>query len=151
MSAYPRRRVVSNCSLPVGSHKTQQQFRDECDLNIIVAKAQRGIAPRFVNAAVPRYGDFSSAPSLAEAHEVLERAREAFMTLPSKARAELGNDFTNLTSVDHEFFVRHGLTKPAVKAGPGEFEGVVDPLDTKPVKRASKAVKAASSDQDGQD
>ncbi|MEM2002727.1 MAG: hypothetical protein QXT77_08795 [Candidatus Methanomethylicaceae archaeon] len=102
--------------------RTQQQFKDECDLNRIVKNAQKGIPPRFMAQGVPQYGDFSNVPDLAEAHQLIQDAYDAFMNLPSQLRLELGNDPRNINSITEEQARRHGLLKssPAVPSPSGQ-------------------------------
>jgi len=98
--------------------KTQQQFVAECDINRIVANARRGIAPRYVNPNTARYGDFSSLPDFATAHDVIMKAREAFQALPAGLRAELDNDPARLASITKSQAERYGLLKEKPPAPP---------------------------------
>lgn len=79
--------------------RTQQEFRDECDINVILERyAATGIldhtsAYQPVFADVTAYdGDFQ------QAFAVVQRAEEAFMALPSALRAELDNDPSRLVA-----------------------------------------------------
>lgn len=70
---------------------TKQEFRDECDINNIMAKFVRtGQLPPAVGIA--RYGDFSSVGTYQESLEVLRIARQQFDALPSKVRDRFRND-----------------------------------------------------------
>lgn len=92
---------------------TQQQFRDECDINRIVKNATRGIAPRFQARGVPQYGDFSQVPDLMGAYELVQRAEAAFMNLPAELRLELDNDPANINQLTQEQVIRFKLGKEA--------------------------------------
>jgi len=101
--------------------RTQQQFKDECDINRIVKNAQKGIPPRFLARGEPHYGDFSRVPDLTEAYNITHRAAEAFMTLPAQLRLELDNDPANIVHLTKDQIDRYDLGKklPATYA-PGE-------------------------------
>jgi len=90
---------------------TQQQFKDECDINRIVKNAARGIAPRFLARGTPQFGDFSNVPSIEEAYDTIERAQSAFMNLPAQLRLELDNDPANISKLTKEQATRYKLTK----------------------------------------
>lgn len=74
-----------------GSSKAQQQFKDECDLNVMVRRFG-GIPPAEFGAPVGRYGDFSSAPDFFEAQQLLLKAQAQFDGLPSAVRRRFDND-----------------------------------------------------------
>jgi hypothetical protein len=125
---------------------TQQQFKKECDLNEIVAKARRGIAPTFNPRAQPVYGDFTNVPDLCEAMNRVISAREAFMTLPSGLRAELDNDFTRIDSLTEDQIKRYKLGRDLSAstpqpADPGFSGGQPEASKAKPegAKAASEA------------
>jgi len=109
------RRVVHPKGSPFASPKAkvQEHLAASCDINEIVAKARRGIAPTNVREGVPSYLDVSDSPeSLQDAYSRVEKAEAAFSALPAKARAELDNDPRRLLAVQGDFFERHGLTNP---------------------------------------
>lgn len=70
---------------------TQQQFKDECDINTI---AQRfGITGELpVNGRAPTYGDFTSVSDFQSALNAVRQAEEAFMQLPGLVRERFGQD-----------------------------------------------------------
>lgn len=75
-----------------GESRTIQSDAMSTDINSIMSKYQQhGVLPR-VNAARPRYGDFSSA---LDYHSSLSRvlaAQDEFMSLPSSVRKAVDND-----------------------------------------------------------
>ena len=70
---------------------TRQEFKDECDINVLMATYEKtGMLPAF-NPKSPDYLDVSEIPDLRESMEVVKRAEAAFMTLPAKVRQEFDN------------------------------------------------------------
>lgn len=70
---------------------TQQQFRDEVDINTIVRNfGLTGELPE--NGAYPAYSDFAEIIDYHTAMNVIRAADEAFMALPAEARARFAND-----------------------------------------------------------
>lgn len=110
-----RVRVTHPTDSPFASEKavTQQHLVEAADINAIVAKARRGIAPTNVrDPSSGRFADLGDSPQdLTEAYARVQRAEEAFASLPARARDELGNDPRKLLQADGEFFVRHGLAE----------------------------------------
>lgn len=96
---------------------TQQQFKDECDMNRIVENAKRGIPPKFTNRGQPHYGDFSEVPNLTDAYNQIARAEEAFMSLPAQLRLELQNDPRNIDKITVEQIERFKLGKRLPEPG----------------------------------
>lgn len=90
---------------------TQQQFKDECDINRIVKNAQRGIPPKYINRATPHYGDVSRFPDITEAYNIVQKAEESFMELPAQLRLELGNNPANFDKITPEQLKRFRLLK----------------------------------------
>lgn len=115
---------------------TQQQFKDECDINRIVQNAMRGIPPRFMARGTPQYGDFSRVSTLTEAYQVIEQAEEAFMDLPAQLRLELGNDPRNINHLTEEQLRRYKLLKVDSSAASDTPEA------TSPAKTKSKRPEA---------
>ena len=74
---------------------TQQQFKNDADINNIIAKFEvTGVLvdPLQPATRIPQFGDFSDMPSYQDAQNVLVQARNAFMSLPSDIRERFGND-----------------------------------------------------------
>lgn len=70
---------------------TQQNAKDECDINIIVAKAKQG-ADLSQQMRTPMFGDFTNLPSYRESLLLVNKARDAFMALDAEVRKRFGND-----------------------------------------------------------
>ena len=69
----------------------QQQFRDECDINVMLERFQvTGTMPQ--NVRQPIAQDFIDAMDYQSALNALIEAEESFMQMPAKIRAEFNND-----------------------------------------------------------
>ncbi|QKI28900.1 VP3 [Kummerowia striata gokushovirus] len=110
-----RRRVTAKSPEVEAKLRTRQEPKDQCDVNKIVANAKRGIAPSWLARGEPVYMDFSEMPKdLTEAYMQVQRAEEAFMSLPSEVRTALDNDPRSLEGwlvdpANREMAVKHGL------------------------------------------
>lgn len=72
--------------------RTRQEFKDECDINILMSRYDRnGVLPP-TNGAEPQYLDVSNVPDLAQAFDIVEQASKAFFTLSAAVRREFDND-----------------------------------------------------------
>lgn len=73
------------------SSLTQQEFTDECDINIIMRRyAQTGRLPGPL--LPPQYGDFGDMGDYFESLQFIQQAQEDFLTLPSTIRERFNND-----------------------------------------------------------
>lgn len=71
--------------------KTQQQFKDEVDINTIVERfGLTGHLPE--NPRMPMSGDFTGVSDFRTALQMVREAEEAFMEFPAHVRAEFNND-----------------------------------------------------------
>jgi len=101
----------------------QQQFKDESDINKLIARFLRtGEMPP--PRAPGAYGDFTQVTDFQSAMEQLRAARSAFMELPAELRAEFENDPAQLLEFvqddsNYDEAVELGLVPPRPKA-PGE-------------------------------
>lgn len=71
---------------------TEQHFKDECDINNIVAQYQQtGVLPQ--GDRQPLFGDFAEFPQdLQSSQQYFDDAQDRFMQLPAQLRKEFGND-----------------------------------------------------------
>ena len=70
---------------------TQRCFKDECDINILLAKfAVTGQLPE--NVRVPQYVDFEEAFDFQSSMNVIRAAEEAFNAMPAEVRDRFQND-----------------------------------------------------------
>jgi len=81
---------------------TQQQFVEDCDINVLARRFGLVDQPVPVGAFDPgHYGDFSDVPDLRTALDLVNDARNKFMALPAKLRERFNNqpgrlwDFVN--------------------------------------------------------
>ncbi|UOF79016.1 scaffold protein [Microviridae sp.] len=71
--------------------RTQQSFKEECDINTIVRRfGLDGVLPTGVR--MPTYGDFEGISDAHEAMNAVRLAAEAFMRMPAKVRSRFEND-----------------------------------------------------------
>lgn len=80
--------------------RTQQHFKDECDIDRILKKysATGFLVDPLTPRRDPLFGDFSESMSFMEAQTRIARVREAFDSLPSQIRDRFGNDPFRLLS-----------------------------------------------------
>ncbi len=69
--------------------RTKQSFRDECDINLIMARAARGGTISHLAKYEGVYADFSDYDFF-EQTQMLTRGREVFDDLPAEIRREFG-------------------------------------------------------------
>lgn len=104
--------------------RTQQHFKDECDINVIVRRhLENGDPGRFTKAGVGTYGDFYSAPDFQEAQEVLLESQAQFDALPARVRDRFFNSPARLLEfvadkANIEEARRLGLLKEEAAAAP---------------------------------
>lgn len=72
--------------------RTKQAFKDECDINNILWRAQRGQSISHLQKFGGEYGDFSDVDDLLTAMGRLQRGREIFDALPLELKREFQND-----------------------------------------------------------
>ena len=73
---------------------TKQSFKDECDINNIMAKYQKTGALAHANRQTPQYG-FASPHDFAESMRIVTEAQEMFADLPSSLRNKFANSPEN--------------------------------------------------------
>lgn len=71
---------------------TDQQWKDDCDVNKIVKKYQNTGEFLHRTQKVGRYGDFSEIQDYHGMLDTVLKAQDAFMTLPAEVRARFRND-----------------------------------------------------------
>jgi len=71
--------------------RTQQKFKDECDINVIVRRF--GITGQLpTDGRIPMYGDFTGIGDYRDALDAIRLAEQSFLQLPAAIRRELGDD-----------------------------------------------------------
>lgn len=157
---YDRDRVSLETGVDAGGPSlTQQQFREEADINTIVKRfGLTGQLPD--NPRVPTYGDFTGVTDYHSAMLAVRQAEEAFMALPASIRAEFANDPQRLIeAVDdpqqQDKLIELGLaTKKApataeIAAGSAPSPSEATPLakSTAPASKAKQSAGPPPSDQ----
>lgn len=73
--------------------RTRQEFADECDINVLMARYEKTGVISHVAQREPMYLDLSGGvPDLQTALHTVMVAEQAFMTLPASVRKEFDND-----------------------------------------------------------
>lgn len=107
--------------------RTQQSFKDDCDVNLIMKRFERTGILDHLNEFNGQYGDFTDLPvSYHDAVNQVLAAQDMFMTVPSAIRDRFGNDpGAFLAFVDNpangQELIDMGLARP------------VEPVDPPPV------------------
>lgn len=104
---------------PEDSSRTQQHFRDECDINVLVARFARTGVPEAPPA--PPMSVFDDVFDYQSAMQTIIDARASFAGLPSKLRARFQNDpaqFLNFVydSSNRDEAISLGLVPPPAPA-----------------------------------
>lgn len=89
MGPHDRLEVLTDVS---GESMTKQSFKDECDINVIMARYERSGQLPLSDDVRAEFGDFSDSLSFHEASNRIIAAQDAFMRVPAHIRAEFGND-----------------------------------------------------------
>lgn len=91
---------------------TQQQFKEECDINEIVRRfGLTGELPE--NVRVPQSGDFTGITDFQSAMNAVREAQENFMALPAEIRERFANDPQKLM----DFVANDANRDEAIKLG----------------------------------
>ena len=85
---YDRRRSTITFELP---SQTQQQFKDDCDINAIMKRFMGGIPITHINHREPNYG-FAPSQDFRESLEIIRNAETSFAQLPADLRQLFAND-----------------------------------------------------------
>lgn len=75
---------------------TDQQFKDDCDVNFIVDKFTKTGNLTHLAKFQGMYADVSEIPDLAQAMQIVSTAQTAFDTLPAELRSRFGNSPVNM-------------------------------------------------------
>lgn len=72
--------------------KTQQQFKEQSDINKIMKKYHATGMINHLNGRPGRYGDFSNAKTYQDSLQTVINAQNSFQNLPSDVRKRFSND-----------------------------------------------------------
>lgn len=104
---------------------TQQHFKDECDINIIVDRFTRTGLVTNINPREPLYMDVSNVPDYITAFNIVTAAQESFDSLPSDVRKFFDNNPSNMVEFvqdpsNREQAIQLGLIPKPVATGTSE-------------------------------
>lgn len=97
--------------------RTQQQFKDEVDMNNIIAKYHQTGQVTHLARKAGAYTDLSNVSDYQKSMQMVIDAQNAFDTLPAKLRARFGNDPAQLLAFmgdknNYDEGVKLGLLEP---------------------------------------
>lgn len=72
--------------------RTKQEFKDECDLNVLMKRYERTGALPSARVGQPQYVDCTVFTDFQTAMEIVRGAESSFNALPSRVRREFDND-----------------------------------------------------------
>lgn len=107
---------------PPDQGRTKQSFKDECDINAIMARYQKTGILDFAEKHEPQYGDCTGV-EFQQGMEIVARARSMFEDLPATVRARFENDPRQMLDfVQHEKnreeAIALGLVRPMTAQAP---------------------------------
>ena len=113
---------------------TKQEFKDECDVNVIMKKYTNfGVVPEVREPG--QFGDFTNVPDLMEAHAIVQQSQDDFAALPSAVRERFANDPIRLM----KFVEDVGNRDEAIRLGLIVVEAPVEPVVPTPPPKAAGA------------
>lgn len=89
-SAYVEHDSVPMVQLDDGM--ARQEFAEECDINVLMARYERTGVLNHYSTREPQYLDVTEVPDLQSALQYMQDAQAAFMRLPAVVRKEFDND-----------------------------------------------------------
>lgn len=110
--------------------RTKQEFRDDCDINVTVARfLKTGQMPDARPAQ--QFGDFSTVTNFHDATQQVREAENEFATLPSAMRSRFNNNPGELL----DFLDDPDNLEEAIELGiiPAQLDDQVEPTATPPV------------------
>lgn len=127
-------------SIHCGGGKTQRNFRQQCDINVIVERSRKaGMLPQADRPAV--YADVSEIPDYQSSLGIVIAAQQAFMSLPARARERWSNDpgimmqwLSDPTNYDEA--IKLGLVEPRVSDLPEDSP----PADKKSASKTGRSL-----------
>lgn len=127
----PHERVQIDCS---GDSRTKQSFKDECDINRILASYSKTGVLEHMNKATGMYGELPTDIDYQSNMNAVIAAQEAFSGLPSEIRNRFENDPAQFLAFIHEPSNHDEMVELGLVAAPATD----DPsFDEKPVKENS--------------
>lgn len=114
--------------------RTKQSFKDDTDINKLLARAARGDSISHLAKHGAMYGDFSDIDDLLTANARLEKGTEIFNSLPGEIRREFKNSPSNFFNYvnDPQNSERLGELLPALTAPGNQLRTIVRTPSTVP-------------------
>jgi len=109
---------TSSCgTLVFAENLTKQEFKEECDINLIMRRYRDSPPRPFLNAPTLRFGDFADAPDFLAAQLLVKQAEELYQSMPENLRNRFGHNPANLIEFvrdpnNREEAAKLGLLKP---------------------------------------
>lgn len=130
----------------------KQAFKDECDINTIMAKYKSTGLIDHVKNVQGSYGDFTSVQDYQLSLNQVIEAQDAFEQLPAKIRARFNNDPSHLMSFisdedNYDEALKLGLIDPKPEPPAPTRVEVVNPPKPKGSREPSGEAGTASTDQ----
>lgn len=118
-----------------GDSLTQQQFKEECDVNNILAKYKKTGMLNHVNKHQGNFGDFASVDDYQTSLHKLMIAQQSFNQLPSELRNKFDNDPGKLIEFisdekNTEDCYKYGLKIKPTPKDPSFKDQMIDALKT---------------------
>lgn len=123
--------------VPTGASRAKQSFKDECDINNILAKYQKTGAIEHANKHSSSYG-YADSTDFTEAMQTIAIGNSMFEELPSSLRTKFNNDpaeFLEFTGdvTNHDEMVELGLVPTNPNQPSFDAENTTDsPVETEP-------------------
>lgn len=128
---------------------TQQQFKDECEIESLLKAHNLGQVMGILNnhQRQPLYGDVSDIPDFHVSQNHVARATEYFQGLPSDVRAQFNNNLAEFLTTLNDPSAREALTDMGVlkkAANPAPDKADVQPVNPTVADKQPSAFEPAS-------
>lgn len=85
-----------------GQSLTKQEFREECDVNLILSRYQDAPPKPWGSPPVLRFGDFADAPDFLAAQLLVKEAEDLYNSMPVQVRDRFGHNPANFLQFVHD-------------------------------------------------
>ena len=118
-----------------GGSLAQQQFLQDCDINVILDRYKKTGTMLHINGQPPKFGDFTSVSEFQTALNKVMEAQDRFDSLPSDIRNKFANDPAKLI----EFLGDKNNKEEAEKLGLLKKPEIVEPTIQEQMEKALEA------------
>lgn len=138
----------SKPTIASGEGRTKQSFREQVNINSIMAKFNKTGMINHLNRTQPFYGDVSGIVSYQESLNIVKNAEDLFMGMSAEIRSKFANDPANMIAflndpANRDEAIKLGMVlAPPVEPVPQKVQ-IVDNDD-----RPAKGRKSSKSDED---